>query len=68
MTIEKNLDGHFFLDNHVGLNYNGFMFVRVLPIMSYLEKRHGLKKVLDVRFNLGYNELIKNEEWFLVLG
>ena len=22
MTIEKNLDGHFFLDNHVGLNYN----------------------------------------------
>ena len=22
MTIEKNLDGHFFLDNHVGLSYN----------------------------------------------
>ena len=44
MTIEKNLDGHFFLDNHVGLNYNGFMFVRVLPIMSYLEKRHELRK------------------------
>lgn len=22
MTIEKNLDGHFFLDNHVGLDYN----------------------------------------------
>ena len=68
MTIEKNLDGHFFLDNHVGLDYNEPMFVRVLPIMSYLEKRHELKKVLDVRLNLGYNELIKNEEWFLALG
>ena len=68
MTIEKNLDGHFFLDNHVGLDYNESMFVRVLPIMSYLEKRRELKKVLDVRFNLGYNELIKNEEWFLALG
>ena len=44
MTIENFFDGHFFLDNHVGLNYNGFMFVRVLPIMSYLEKRHGLEK------------------------
>ena len=22
MTIEKNLDGHFFLDNYVGLDYN----------------------------------------------
>lgn len=22
MTIEKNLDGHFFLDNHACLNYN----------------------------------------------
>ena len=68
MTIEKNLDGHFFLDNHVGLDYNELMFVRVWPIMSYLEKRRELKKVLDVGFNLGYNELIKNEEWFLVLG
>ena len=37
------------------------------PIMSYLEKRRELKKVLDVRLNLGYNELIKNEEWLLVL-
>lgn len=44
MTIEKVFDGHFFLDNHVDLNYNGFMFVRVLPIMSYLEKRHELEK------------------------
>ena len=44
MTIEKNLDGHFFLDNHVCLDYNEPMFVRVLPIMSYLEKRHGLEK------------------------
>ena len=67
MTIEKNLDGHFFLDKHVGLNYNESMFVRVLPIMSYLEKRRELKKVLDVRFNLGYNEFIKSEEWFLAL-
>ena len=68
MTIETFFDGHFFLGNHVGLDYNEPMFVRVLPIMSYLEKRHELKKVLDVRLNLGYNELIKNEEWFLVLG
>lgn len=44
MTIEKNLDGHFFLDNHVGLDYNESMFVRVLPIMSYLEKRRELEK------------------------
>lgn len=68
MTIEKISMVIFFLDNHVGLDYNEPMFVRVLPIMSYLEKRHELKKVLDVRLNLGYNELIKNEEWFLVLG
>ena len=44
MTIEKISTVIFFLDNHVGLNYNGFMFVRVLPIMSYLEKRHELEK------------------------
>ena len=69
MTIEKIFRwSFFFLDNHVGLDYNESMFVRVLPIMSYLEKRRELKKVLDVRLNLGYNELIKNEEWFLVLG
>lgn len=68
MTIEKISMVIFFLDNHVGLDYNEPMFVRVLPIMSYLEKRHELKKVLDVRLNLGYNELIKNEEWFLALG
>ena len=44
MTIEKSFDGHFFLDNHVGLDYNESMFVRVLPIMGYLEKRHELEK------------------------
>lgn len=44
MTIEKAFDGHFFLDNYVGLDYNEPMFVRVLPIMSYLEKRHELEK------------------------
>ena len=31
MTIEKNLDGHFFLDNQVCLDYNEPMFVMVLP-------------------------------------
>ena len=30
-----------------------------------MEKRNGLKKVLDVKFKLGYNEPIKSEEWFL---
>ena len=44
MTIEKSFRWSFFLDNHVGLNYNGFMLVRVLPIMSYLEKRRELEK------------------------
>ena len=44
MTIEKISMVIFFLDNHVGLDYNEPMFVRVLPIMSYLEKRHELEK------------------------
>ena len=30
-----------------------------------LEKEKELKKVLDVRLNLRYNESIKSEEWFL---
>ena len=30
-----------------------------------IKKRRARKKVLDVRFKLGYNELIKSEEWFL---
>ena len=44
MTIENFFRWSFFLDNHVGLDYNESMFVRVLPIMSYLENRHGLEK------------------------
>ena len=32
------------------------------------EKRNGTQKALDKLVSLGYNESIKNEEWFLALG
>ena len=69
MTIEKKFSMViFFLTIRLVWTIMSPCSLGCYPIMSYLEKRHELEKVLDVRFNLGYNELIKNEEWFLVLG
>ena len=68
MTIEKISMVIFFLTIMLVWTIMSPCSLGCYPIMSYLEKRHELKKVLDVRPNLGYNELIKNEEWFLALG
>ena len=41
------------------------MVTNLISFSLKIKKRRAQKKVLDVRLNLGYNELIKNEEWFL---